>query len=169
MQPVTVSRILLCSTHIVPDTTTPPSDDLDVSLTTSALLENLKAGEDPLNVLDVGPAIHDPVVLSLTFPPPVATSPKVVGPIRRRQKDNSLQGTEDNMYQDVLVEVNNSGDSLYLWCRQIYFFQVEMDRWDEYGGLPLLFFAQPTAQNRLTSCCILERATRRTLIPGSIT
>ena len=92
MQPVTVSRILLCSTHIVPDTTTPPSDDWDVSLTTSALLENLKAGEDPLNVLDVGPAIHDPVVLSLTFPPPVATSPKVVGPIRRRQKTTAYRG-----------------------------------------------------------------------------
>ena len=77
MQTVTVSRILLCSTHIVPDTTPLPSDEdtnplpdntplssccyLDVSLTTSALLENLEAGEDPFNVLDVGPAVHDPV------------------------------------------------------------------------------------------------------------
>ena len=78
MQTVTASRILLCSTHIVPDTTPPPCDedttplpdntplspccDLDVSLTTSALLENLEAGEDPFNVLDVGLAIHDLVV-----------------------------------------------------------------------------------------------------------
>ena len=80
-----VYRILLCSNHIVPDTTPPPSDedntpfpdntslspccDLDVSLTTSALLKNLEAGEDPFSVLDVGPAIHDPVEPSLTFPP----------------------------------------------------------------------------------------------------
>ena len=35
----------------------------------SALSENLEAGEDPFNVLDVGPAIHDPVEPSLTFPP----------------------------------------------------------------------------------------------------
>ena len=33
------------------------------------LLENLEAGEDPFNVLDVGPAIHNPVEPSLTFPP----------------------------------------------------------------------------------------------------
>ena len=78
MQTVTASRILLCSTHIVPGTTPPPCDEdttplpdntplspccyLDVSLTTSALLENLEAGEDPFNVLDVGLAIHDLVV-----------------------------------------------------------------------------------------------------------
>ena len=84
IQTVTVSGILLCSTHIVPDTTPPPSDedttplpdnthlspccDLDVSLTTSALLENLEAGEDPFNVLDFGPAIHHPVEPSLTKP-----------------------------------------------------------------------------------------------------
>ena len=144
MQTVTVSRILLCSTHIVPDTTPPPSDedtsplpvntplclspccDLDVRLTTSALLENLEAGVDPFHV---GPAIHDPVEPSLTFPSPAATSPKVVGPIRRRRKTTARQGMEDNMYQryqDVLAEVNNSGDSqqsdLNLWCLQIYLF-----------------------------------------------
>ena len=88
MQTVTVYRILLCSTLIVPDTTPPPSDedttplpdntplspccDLDFSLTTSALLENLEACEDPFNVLDIGPAIHDPVEPSLVsnFPTP---------------------------------------------------------------------------------------------------
>ena len=131
MQTVTVSRILLCSTHIVQDTTPPPSDedttplpdnapfspccDLDVSLTTSALLENLEADKDPFNILDFGPALHDPVEPSLTFSSPAATSPKVVGPTRRRRKTTARQGMEDNMYQryqDVLVEVKNSGDSL---------------------------------------------------------
>ena len=85
MQTVTVSRILLCSTQIVPDSTPPlfdedttprpdntplyPCCDLDVSLTTSALFEDLEGGEDPYNILDVGPAIHDRVEPSLTFPP----------------------------------------------------------------------------------------------------
>ena len=102
MQTVTVSRILLCSTHIVQDTTPPPSDedttplpdnaplspccDLDVSLTTSALLENLEADKDPFNILDFGTAINDPVEPSLTIPSPAASSPKVVGSTRRRRK-----------------------------------------------------------------------------------
>ena len=140
MQTVTVSIIILCSTHIVPDITPPPSDEnttplpdntplflcceLDVCLTvtTSALLENLEAGEYPFNVLDVGPAFHDPVKPSITFPPPAATSHKVVGPIyiRRRRKTTAHQGMENNMYQRyqdvymyiVLAEVNNSGEFL---------------------------------------------------------
>ena len=68
-----------------------------------------------LNFLDVEPAIHDPVEPSLTFSPPATTSPKVVGPIRRRRKTTARQGMEDNIYkryQDVLAEVKNSGDSL---------------------------------------------------------
>ena len=176
IQTVTVSRILLCSTHIVPETTPPPSDedttplpdntplspccDLNVSLTISALLENLKVGEDPFNVLDVGPAIHDPVEPSLTLALPAATSPKVVGPIRRRRKTTARQGMEHNMYQryqDVLAEVINSGDSLnraMLTC----------------GVVRSTFFKwRWIAQNRRTLCCMLERATRRTLSPGSIT
>ena len=111
MRTVTVSKILFCPTHIVPDTIPPPSDedptplpdntplspccDLDVSLTRSALLENLKAGDDPFNVLDVRLVIHDPVEPSLTFPPPAVTSPKVVGPIRRRRKTSTRQGMAD--------------------------------------------------------------------------
>ena len=118
MQTVTVSRILLCSTHIILDTTPPPSDedtiplpgntplspccDLDVSLTTSAFLEILEAGVDPG---DGGQYVSE-----------------IPGCIGRGQQQRSLSQQSD----------------LNLWCRQIYLFLVDMDRVDEYGGPRLL-------------------------------
>ena len=108
MQTVTASRILLCSTHIVPDTTPPPSDedttplpdntplspcyDLDVSLTTSALLENLEAGEDPFSVLYVGPAIHDPVEPYLTFPPLQLPHPRCLVLLEDAERQQHVRG-----------------------------------------------------------------------------
>ena len=149
------------STHIVPDTNTPLSDedttplpdntpltpccDLDVSLTKSALLENLEAGEDPFNVFDVGPAIHNPVEPSLTFPPLQLPRPRWLVLSKDAGRQQHIRGCRTICIRDTrmywqrsttAVTLSQQSD-LNLWCRQIYLFKW---RW--------------IAQNIRTLCCM---------------